>query len=366
MGIRVYRPTSAGRRNASVSDFAELTPGAVPEKSLLKRLKRHGGRNNQGKITARHRGGGHKKMYRVIDFHRTKDGVPAKVDSVQYDPHRSARIALLHYADGEKRYVIAVDGLKAGRRDRKRRWCSSEDWQLDADEGDSAGTEICCIEMQPGRGAMLCRSAGTSAVLMAREGDWAQLQLPSGEIRRVPNKCRATIGKVSNPDHDAIIIGKAGRNRWKGKRPHVRGTAMNPIDHPHGGGEGRTKGGSPSSESNRQASQGWRNSSSSQAIECVDYPTSSIGTLWPIETEVIFGGAEGINGTFDEKGSFCGSKVVREAGQEPGERIQSADYDLGTSLHDCSRVCRSDLHGPQWQSAHQGVRDGRHGWAQAW
>ncbi len=243
MGIRVYRPTSAGRRNASVSDFAELTPGAVPEKSLLKRLKRHGGRNNQGKITARHRGGGHKKMYRVIDFHRTKDGVPAKVDSVQYDPHRSARIALLHYADGEKRYVIAVDGLKAGDVIENGAGAAPKIGNSMPMKGIPPGTEICCIEMQPGRGAMLCRSAGTSAVLMAREGDWAQLQLPSGEIRRVPNKCRATIGKVSNPDHDAIIIGKAGRNRWKGKRPHVRGTAMNPIDHPHGGGEGRTKGG---------------------------------------------------------------------------------------------------------------------------
>ncbi len=243
MGIRVYKPTSAGRRNASVSDFAELTPGAKPEKSLMVRQKKKGGRNNQGFITARHRGGGHKQMYRIIDFHRTKDGIEATVDSVQYDPVRSARIALLVYRDGEKRYVIATDGMKAG--------------QVVQNGVDSApvpgnsmpmknippGTEICCIEMQPGRGAMLCRSAGTSAVLMAREGTWAQLQLPSGEVRRVPNRCRATIGKVSNPDHDAVVIGKAGRNRWKGIRPYVRGTAMNPHDHPHGGGEGRTKGG---------------------------------------------------------------------------------------------------------------------------
>ncbi len=243
MGIRVYRPTSAGRRNASVSDFAELTPGYVPEKSLLVRLPRHGGRNNQGKITARHRGGGHKRMYRIIDFHRTKDGVVAKVDSVQYDPHRSARIALLHYQDGDKRYVIAPDGLKAGQMIENGPNAAPVVGNCMPMKNIPPGTEICCIEMQPGRGAMLCRSAGTSAVLMAREGDWAQLQLPSGEVRRVPNKCRATIGKVSNPDHDAIIIGKAGRNRWKGRRPHVRGTAMNPHDHPHGGGEGRTKGG---------------------------------------------------------------------------------------------------------------------------
>ncbi len=243
MGIRVYKPTSAGRRNSSVSDFAELTPGATPEKSLLKRLKRHGGRNNQGFITSRHRGGGHKQMYRIIDFKRMKDGVAAKVDSIQYDPNRSARIALLHYKDGEKTYIMAPDGLKAGAM-----LCNGPDATPTLGnclpmKNIPPGTEVCCVEMTPGRGAALCRSAGTSAVLMAREGGWAQLQLPSGEVRRVPIQCRAMIGKMSNPDHDAIRIGKAGRNRWKGWRPHVRGTAMNPVDHPHGGGEGRTKGG---------------------------------------------------------------------------------------------------------------------------
>jgi large subunit ribosomal protein L2 len=243
MGIRVYKPTSAGRRNSSVSDFAELTPGAVPEKSLLKRLKRHGGRNNQGFITSRHRGGGHKQMYRIIDFKRTKDGVAGKVDSVQYDPNRSARIALVHYADGEKAYILAVDGLKAGATLFNGSDAAPTPGNCMPMKNIPPGTEVCCVEMTPGRGAALCRSAGSSAVLMAREGTWAQLQLPSGEIRRVPSQCRATIGKMSNPDHDAIRIGKAGRNRWKGWRPHVRGTAMNPHDHPHGGGEGRTKGG---------------------------------------------------------------------------------------------------------------------------
>jgi len=243
MGIRVYRPTSPGRRNASVSDFAELTPGAVPEKSLLKRAKKKGGRNNQGFITSRHRGGGHKRMYRIIDFSRTKDGIAGKIDSIQYDPNRSARIALVVYADGEKAYILAPDGLKAGQT---------------VENGDNAapvvgncmpmrsippGTEVCCVEMTPGRGAALCRSAGMSAVLMARESGWAQLQLPSGEVRRVPSQCRAVIGRIGNSEHESIIIGKAGRNRWKGKRPHVRGTAMNPHDHPHGGGEGRPKGG---------------------------------------------------------------------------------------------------------------------------
>jgi large subunit ribosomal protein L2 len=243
MGIRHYKPTSAGRRNATVSDFADLTPGAKPEKRLSKPIRKTGGRNNQGKITSRHRGGGHKRNYRIIDFRRDKDGVPAKVHSIQYDPNRSARIALLHYADGEKRYVLAPDGLKAG------------DAVLSGPDAAPTrgnclplkriplGTVVHAVEMLPGQGARLCRSAGTSATLVAREADWAQVVLPSGEIRRVPATCRATIGKVGNSDHMAVVLGKAGRKRWLGRRPHVRGTAMNPIDHPHGGGEGRTKGG---------------------------------------------------------------------------------------------------------------------------
>jgi large subunit ribosomal protein L2 len=243
MGIRQYKPTSPGRRGASVSDFADLTPGAKPEKSLLVRQKKKGGRNNQGFITARHRGGGHKRMYRIIDFRRTKDGIAAKVDSVQYDPNRSARIALLHYADGEKTYIIATDGLKAGQTLLNGSDAPPTSGNCMPMKDIPPGTEVCCVEIQPGRGAALCRSAGSSAVLMAREGTWAQLQMPSGEIRRVPSIGRAVIGKVSNSEHDAIVIGKAGRNRWKGRRPHVRGTAMNPHDHPHGGGEGRTKGG---------------------------------------------------------------------------------------------------------------------------
>lgn len=243
MGIRKYKPITPGRRNATVSDFVDLTKGAKPEKSLLRPLTKTGGRNNQGKITARHRGGGHKRQYRMIDFMRTKDGVPARVASVQYDPNRSARIALLHYVDGEKRYIVAPEGLKVG---------------AQVESGESAapvvgnalplksiplGTSIHNVELQPGRGAVLCRSAGSSATLMARESGWAQISLPSGEIRRVPSLCRATIGKVGNSEHMNIRLGKAGRSRWLGRRPHVRGTAMNPIDHPHGGGEGRTKGG---------------------------------------------------------------------------------------------------------------------------
>ncbi|MHB1034464.1 MAG: 50S ribosomal protein L2 [Pirellulales bacterium] len=243
MGIRRYKPTTPGRRGASVSDFADLTRGAKPEKSLLVPKCATAGRNNQGKITARHRGGGHKRMYRLVDFRRNKDGVGAVVHSIQYDPNRSARIALLHYVDGEKRYILAPNGLKQGDR---------------VESGPSApptlgncmplkniplGMSVHNIEVQPGGGGRLCRSAGNAATLAARDANWAQLTLPSGEIRRVPAACRATIGAVGNSDHMGITLGKAGRKRWMGRRPHVRGTAMNPIDHPHGGGEGRTKGG---------------------------------------------------------------------------------------------------------------------------
>jgi large subunit ribosomal protein L2 len=243
MGIRKYKPTSPGRRGATVSDFADLTPGAKPEKSLLRPIKKTGGRNNQGKITARHRGGGHKRQYRIIDFRRFKDGVPATVSSIQYDPNRSARIALLHYADGEKRYILAPDGLVAGATVQNGPDAPPEIGNCMPLASMPLGTSIHNIEILPGRGGALCRSAGTGATLVARESDWAQINLPSGEIRRLPSRCRATIGKVGNSDHMAIRLGKAGRKRWLGRRPHVRGTAMNPIDHPHGGGEGRTKGG---------------------------------------------------------------------------------------------------------------------------
>ncbi len=243
MGIRRYNPTSPGRRGATVSDFADLTPGAKPEKSLLRPKRRTGGRNNQGKVTSRFRGGGHKRDYRIIDFRRDKDGIPAKVDSIQYDPNRTARIALLHYVDGEKRYILAPVGLKAGDRVQ-----SGQD--APASVGNAlplakipTGMTIHNIEMQPGRGGVLCRSAGVGATLAARDADWAQINLPSGEIRRVPATCRATIGSLGNADNMNIVLGKAGRKRWMGRKPHNRGTAMNPIDHPHGGGEGRTKGG---------------------------------------------------------------------------------------------------------------------------
>jgi large subunit ribosomal protein L2 len=244
MGIRVYKPVSKGRRFSSVSDFAEISDRRKPpEESLLVPQRRRSGRNNQGIITVRHRGGGHKKHYRLIDFKRDKDSIPAKVAAIEYDPNRSSRIALLHYADGEKRYILAPDGLKAGET-----VVSGPDAEprlgncLPLNKIPT-GITIHNIEMQPGRGGQMCRSAGAYATLTAREGRWAQLTLPSGEIRRIPAECRATIGMIGNVDHMNIRLGKAGRRRWMGWRPSVRGTAMNPVDHPLGGGEGRTKGG---------------------------------------------------------------------------------------------------------------------------
>jgi len=243
MGIKSFKPTSAARRYYTVSDFADITKSAVPEKSLLEHQHRTGGRNHHGRITSRFRGGGHKQRYRVIDFRRQKIGIPAKVDSIQYDPNRTARIALLAYADGEKRYILAPDGLKAGDTVISSR-------NADIKPGNSLpllaiplGTSIHNIELKKGKGGQLCRSAGVSAQLMSKEGSWGQIRLPSGEVRLVHLECRATIGQVSNADHQNISLGKAGRTRWLGKRPHNRGVTMNPVDHPMGGGEGRTSGG---------------------------------------------------------------------------------------------------------------------------
>ena len=243
MGIRKYKPTSPGRRHATVSDFADLTKRSKPVKGLLKPVKKTGGRNNQGKITVRHRGGGHKRRYRVIDFHRKKDGVPAKVAAIQYDPNRTARIALLHYVDGDKRYMLAPDGLVVGSQVVSGPDAPPTVGNCMPLSAIPLGMAVHSVEVQPGKGAAMCRSAGTSATLVAREAGWAQINLPSGEVRRVPSACKATIGKVGNTEHMGVVLGKAGRKRWLGRRPHVRGTAMNPIDHPHGGGEGRTKGG---------------------------------------------------------------------------------------------------------------------------
>lgn len=259
MGIRQYRPTSAGRRQSSVSDFADITDKKKkPEKTLTVRIRKTGGRNFQGKITSRHRGGGARRIYRLIDFKRTKDSVPARVAFVEYDPNRTARIALLHYADGEKRYIIAPEGIKAGDVVQSGKGIEPKIGNCMALEDIPPGTVIHNIEMMPGHGAQLCRSAGTYATMNAREGNWAQLTLPSGEVRRVPSKCRAVIGVVSNVEHIKIRIGKAGRNRHRGIRPHVRGSAMNPVSHAMGGGEGRRSGGRDPMSPNGKLAKGGR------------------------------------------------------------------------------------------------------------
>ena len=240
MALKKHKPTSPGRRFQSVSDFAEIT-STTPEKSLLEPLHKKGGRNNNGRITTRHQGGGHKRRYRVIDFKRNKDGVPAKVATIEYDPNRTSRIALLHYADGEKRYILAPKGLKVGDK-------VQSGTGADIKPGNSlplsdipVGTVVHAVELQPGKGAAIARSAGTSVQLMAKEGNYAALRMPSSEMRRVLVTCRATVGEVGNAEHGNISIGKAGRARHMGVRPTVRGTAMNPVDHPHGGGEGKNK-----------------------------------------------------------------------------------------------------------------------------
>jgi large subunit ribosomal protein L2 len=242
MSIKRYKPTSAGRRNMSVAGFEEVTK-TTPEKALLEPIKKSGGRNNHGHMTIRHRGGGHKRMYRVIDFRRNKVGVPANVAAIEYDPNRTARIALLHYLDGEKTYILAPSGLNVGDQVISSRNADIKPGNCLPLEFIPTGTIVHAIELRPEKGAQLARSAGVSAQLMAKEGKYALLRLPSGELRKVLQTCRATIGAVGNEEYQNILWGKAGRARWKGQRPHVRGVAMNPIDHPHGGGEGRTSGG---------------------------------------------------------------------------------------------------------------------------
>ncbi len=242
MGVRKFKPTSAGRRGASVSDFSEIT-STSPEKSLCERITRNGGRNNHGHITSKHRGGGHRRLYRRVDFLRNKDGVPARVATIEYDPNRTARIALLHYADGEKRYILCPRGLNVGDRIESGDVAEPRTGNSMEIRNIPTGLAIHNIELVPGQGGKLARSAGMSVQLLAKEGSVAVLSLPSGEIRQVHHRCRATIGMVGNEEHNLIKLGKAGRKRWMGRRPHVRGTAMNPVAHPMGGGEGRTAGG---------------------------------------------------------------------------------------------------------------------------
>ena len=239
MAIKKYKPTSNGRRGMTTSDFAEITT-STPEKSLMAPLKRKGGRNNQGKLTVRHQGGGHKRSYRIIDFKRNKDGIPGRVATIEYDPNRSANIALINYVDGEKRYILAPKNLVVGLE-------VMSGPEADIKVGNAlplvnipVGTVVHNIELKPGKGGQLVRSAGTSAQVLGKEGKYVLVRLNSGEVRMILAECRATIGQVGNEQHELIKIGKAGRSRWLGKRPTVRGSVMNPNDHPHGGGEGRS------------------------------------------------------------------------------------------------------------------------------
>ena len=242
MALRKRKPTSAGRRFQTVSDFSEITK-TTPEKSLLVKQHSTGGRNAQGRITSRHRGGANKQQYRLVDFKRNKDGVKAKVAAIEYDPNRTCRIALLHYMDGEKRYILAPKNVKVGDVLESGRGAEIRPGNALSLRYIPVGTVVHNVELRPGQGGKMARSAGMSVQLVAKEGDYATLRLPSTEMRRVPIDCRATIGEVGNAEHELIKIGKAGRNRWKGVRPQSRGVVMNPVDHPHGGGEGRTSGG---------------------------------------------------------------------------------------------------------------------------
>jgi large subunit ribosomal protein L2 len=242
MALRKYKPTTPGRRGASVSDFGEITRDR-PERSLVRKITKKAGRNVYGRVTTRHRGGGHKRRYRVVDFRRAKDGVPAKVAQIEYDPNRSARIALLHYADGEKRYILAPQALRVGDRLMSGPGADIRPGNALPLANIPVGTVVHAVELRPGQGAKMARSAGASVQVVAKEGRFAQLRLPSGEIRLVDLRCRASVGEVGNPEHELVNKGKAGRNRWRGKRPSVRGVAMNPVDHPLGGGEGKASGG---------------------------------------------------------------------------------------------------------------------------
>jgi large subunit ribosomal protein L2 len=242
MAIKKYKPTSAGRRFRSVSTFEEITKH-TPEKSLVEPLKKSGGRNVHGRVTRRHQGGGHKRRYRIIDFKRLKDGVPARVAAIEYDPNRSARIALLHYLDGAKAYILAPARIGVGHMVESGPGADIRPGNALPLTNIPTGTVVHNVELQPGRGGQLARSAGSGIQLVGKDEQYAVLRLPSGEMRRVPLTCRATVGQVGNVDHENLSSGKAGHSRWLGKRPAVRGSAMNPVDHPHGGGEGKSKGG---------------------------------------------------------------------------------------------------------------------------
>ncbi len=348
MAIKSFKPTSPARRYYSVLATGDLTK-KKPEKALLDHKTSSGGRNNNGRITSRFRGGGHKQRYRVIDFKRDKIGVPASVAAIEYDPNRTSRIALLNYLDGEKRYILAPDGLKVGDK-----VVSSK--HADIKPGNSLqlraiplGTLIHNVELQKGRGGQLVRSAGSAATLMAKDGDYAQVRLPSSEIRKVHLDCRATVGQVSNLDHKNVSLGKAGRSRWLGKRPHNRGVAMNPVDHPMGGGEGRTSGGRHPCSPWGQLAKGQKTRNNKR-------------------TDVMIVRRRGKKGladaSFDQEGPVHRRAPAQQDPEDHRREGQDAHQDLVASQHDPPGGGRADVRGAQRPQVRPGVRDGEHGRAQ--
>ena len=349
MPIKSFKPTSPSRRYYSVLVTSDLTKKA-PERSLLEKQTSSGGRNNHGRITSRFRGGGHKQRYRLIDFKRGKIGVPARVAAIEYDPNRTSRIALLHYADGEKTYILAPDGLKAGDQVVSSR-------NADIKPGNSLclrhiplGTMIHNVELHKGRGGQLVRSAGVAATLMAKDGDYAQVRLPSSEIRKVHLDCRATIGQVSNIDHQNVSLGKAGRSRWLGRRPHNRGVSMNPVDHPMGGGEGRTSGGRHPCSPWGQLSKGYKTRNNKRTNSMI----------------VRARGKKGL----ESDASFRKERPVHRrapSGQDHQDRRhqeQGADQDLVSPFYHPARGHRPHLRGPQRPQVRPRVRHRTHGRAQ--
>ena len=352
MALKKYKPTSPGRRFMSVSTFEEVTK-TTPERSLTEPLKKTGGRNNNGRITTRHQGGGHKRRYRVIDFKRTKDGVPAKVAAIEYDPNRSARIALLHYLDGAKAYIIAPARLRVGAMVESGPAADIKPGNALPLENIPTGTMVHNVELKPGQGAKMARSAGASVQLVAKDDGYGVLRLPSGEMRRVPLTCRATVGQVGNTDHENQSGGKAGRSRWKGKRPAVRGSAMNPVDHPHGGGEGKSKGGRHPVTPWGVPTLGKRTRREAQGIQQADRSRPPPREGQALSEQIV------------EEGAFRGGAAdepdrVHERGQREAD-----DSHLVALVHDLPRHGRAHDRGPRRPQARAGLRQRADGRAQA-
>jgi large subunit ribosomal protein L2 len=349
MPIKTFKPTSAARRFYTVLDTSDITK-SEPERSLTEHQTSKGGRNNNGRITSRFRGGGHKQRYRLIDFRRDKIGVPASVAAIEYDPNRTSRIALLHYADGEKRYILAPDGLKVGDKVVSSR-------HADIKPGNSLplrhiplGTMVHNVEMKKGKGGQLVRSAGVAATLMAKDGDYAQVRLPSSEIRKVHLDCRATVGQVSNIDHQNVSIGKAGRSRWLGKRPHNRGVTMNPVDHPMGGGEGRTSGGRHPCSPWGKLAKGAKTRNNKRTDTMIVRHRGKKGL--------------GSHAAFSKEGPVRRRPPAVEDHEDHPDQGEDADQDLVAPLHHHPRRGRPHVRGAQRAQVRPRVRHREHGRSQ--